>query len=275
MDSHGWRILYSTIRRVANTIPRAGRRCRYSDVLIVSMLFWAVAHDRPMSWACDHRHYHGPFRPRLLPSVSQFSRRLRSPRTTQILQGVFQSLAETDRITSLCLLDARPLPVGACSKDHEARPGRVYGGFARGYKLHALMSADYRVMSWSVTPLNVAESTVARALVLTVPRLSWVLADGNYDAGRLYDAIAEKGGQLMTPFAENAGQSHRPQSVHRLEAIADYRSWGKYLYPQRIRVEQGLAHMATFGGGLGPCPRGFEPLNASGAGLVLRSRSTM
>jgi hypothetical protein len=254
MNSHGWTVLYQTIRRAANALPSPPRRPQYSDVLIVAMLFWAVSHDRPMSWACDRSHYHSPFRPGRVPSVSQFSRRVRSERTWRILDDVYRRLAQTDRITRLCCLDGRPLPVGSCSKDGEARPGRVYGGFARGYKLHVLLTADYRVVNWSVTALNVSEQAVAVALVETVPILGLVLADGNYDGTPVYDAVAAKGGQLMTPVPDNAGQGHRRTSPHRLSGIDLYRDWGRYIYRERIRVEQGLAHMATFGGGLGALP---------------------
>lgn len=261
MDSHGWRILYQTIERAARALPAPPRRPRYSDVLIVAMLFWAVSQDRPMSWACDRSHYMGPFRPRRTPSVSQFSRRLRSERTRQILGGVYRCLAQPNRMTRLSCLDGRPLPVGACSKDDEARPGRVYGGLARGYKLHVLMTADYRVASWCVTALNVSEQTAAVALIREGPRLGLVLADGNYDSGPVYDAVAAQGGQLMTPVPAHAGRGHRRQSPHRLSGIDLYGDWGRYVYRERIRVEQGLAHMATFGGGLGPLPAWVRTLD--------------
>jgi hypothetical protein len=254
MDDHGWRILYQTIRRVAKSLPPPPRQFEYNDALIVAMLFWTVAHDRPMSWACKRTHYYGPFRPRRLPSVSQFCRRLQLERTWHILDGVFRCLARTDVITRLCCLDGRPLTVGMCSKDPDANAGRVYGGFARGYKLHVLISADYRVISWCVTPLNVFEQKAAVAMVETQPVLGVVLADGNFDGGPLYDAVASKGGQLLTPVAENAGQSHHPQSPHRLAGIDFYRDWGRYLYRERIRVEQALAHVSSFGGGLAPLP---------------------
>jgi hypothetical protein len=117
-----------------------------------------------------------------------------------------------------------------------------------------MITADYRVVRWCVTSLNVSEQAAAVAMIETVPVLALVLADGNYDRGRVYDAVAAKGGQLLTPVPDNAGQGHHPQSPHRLEAIDAYRDWGRYVYPERIRVEQGLAHMSTFGGGLGPLP---------------------
>ena len=151
MDSQGWRMVYQIVRKESRRL--FGRRTqwyRYGDDLIVMMLLWAVMNDRPLSWACQRCYYGGWFRPRQLPSVSQFSRRVRSDRTAELLTAVFQRLAEPSRVTPVCFLDGKPLVVGPCSKDAEARAGRVYGGFARGYKLHAIVSEDRRILCWSV-----------------------------------------------------------------------------------------------------------------------------
>ncbi len=142
MDSHIWRKVYSTVRSVERSIPRMGRRKEFSDVLIVGMYLWSVWHDRPLCWACDRIHYGSLFRPRRLPSVSQFCKRIKSGRCQRILEKVYERLAHNDKLTYTSFLDARPLPVGPCSKDHEAKAGRVYGGFARGYKLHELVLDD-------------------------------------------------------------------------------------------------------------------------------------
>ena len=157
MSSQEWRVVYRMIRHVDKRIPRPKRRPEYSDVLIVAMFLWSVAHDRPMNWACRRDSYGSMFRPRRLPSVSRFSRRIRSPRCRRILETLYHQLAQTDRPTTVAYLDARPLTVGACSKDHSARAGRVYGGFARGYKLHQIVAEDNRVLCWSVTPLSDSE----------------------------------------------------------------------------------------------------------------------
>lgn len=229
-------------------------RYQYRDALIVGMLLWSVWHDRPAAWACDRRHYGGVFRPRRLPSASQFSRRLRSERTAQLLTAVFQHLAEPDRATSVCYLDGKPLVVGPCSKDHEARAGRIYGGFARGYKLHAITTEDKRILCWSVAPLNVDERRVATELVNAVRPHFLLLGDGNYDSGALYDQVALWGGQLLTPLPIHAGCGHRRQSPARLAAIRAWQGMAGYVYHDRIRIEQTFGHLTSCGGGLGPLP---------------------
>jgi hypothetical protein len=254
MDSHGWRLIYHTIVEVSRSMGRLSPRFQYRDVLIVAMFLWSVANDRPLCWACDSRNYYRWFRPRRLPSVSQFSRRLQSSRVATILTEVFCRLAESDRATPICYLDGRPLVVGPCSKDRQARAGRVYGGFARGYKLHVLVSEDRRVLCWSVTALNVDERPVARILLAHVRPRGLVLADGHYDAPYLYEQAADGGGQLLTPLPANAGKGHHHQSPGRLLAIEAWRGVAGYLYGDRIGVEQCLAHQCTFGGGLGPLP---------------------
>jgi hypothetical protein len=254
MDSHGWRFLYQTVREVARTLPRPLRQPQYSDVLIVMMLLWAAGHDRPMNWACQRKHYHGAFRPRRLPCAPQFSRRLRWERTEQLLTGVFRRLAEPEHITPLCFVDGKPLVVGSCSKDRDARAGRIYGGFARGYKIHVISTEDRRILCWSVEPLNVDERPVAAEMIRQLCLPALLLGDGQFDSNPLYVLTRECGGQLLTPVPTHAGQGHREQSPERLAAIAAWRGIAGYVYRERIRVEQTFAHLTSFGGGLGPLP---------------------
>ena len=133
MSSLQWRELYQMIRRANRLLPRPRRKPVYSDTLIVAMYFWTVCHDRPQVWACQRCNYHRPFLPGRLPSVSRFNRRIRTPRCHAILKAVEQMSRPTE-VPAIQLLDGRPLPVGPCSKDKQARPGRVYAGFARGYR---------------------------------------------------------------------------------------------------------------------------------------------
>ena len=255
MDCHGWRVVYAMIRSVDRAIPRTGRKKRYSDVLIVAMFLWAVGHDRPLCWACRRSSYASVFRPRRLPSVSQFSRRIRSQRCQRILETVAQRLADVDLATPISLIDARPLVVGACSKDRDAKPGRVYGGFARGYKLHAIASQDARVRAWEVTSLNVSEKRVAMRLVPKVTLAEWLLGDGNYDKGSLYNLAAEQGCQLLTPLPRNAGRGHRRQSQARLRAAELWRSGAAGpIHRERAGVERCFGNQSSFGGGLAPLP---------------------
>lgn len=255
MDSHGWRTVYATIRMVTRRIPDTGRKKVYSDVLIVRMYLWAAEHDRPQRWACARSNYSGSFRPAKLPSEGHFSRRLRSKRCQRLLHAVQRYLADADVATAVSFLDARPLVVGPCSKDREAKAGRICGGFARGYKQHAIVSEDLRVRAWCVTPLNVSEPKVAESLIPNTSLGTWLLADGNYDSSTLYDLAEKQGCQLLTPLPDNAGQGHHPQSVARLKAVELWRQGvAEPVYHLRSGVERCFGHQSSFGGGLAPLP---------------------
>jgi hypothetical protein len=94
MDSHTWQSVYRTIKQCGKMIPRAGRRPVFSDTLIAAMYLWSVAHDRPMCWACRRANYTSRFRPRRLPSVSQFCRRVQTPRIQRLLEAVHDRLTD-------------------------------------------------------------------------------------------------------------------------------------------------------------------------------------
>lgn len=255
MSSHDWKVIYQTIVRMNRGIERAGRRCRYSDTLIVAMFFWSVAHDRPRCWAADRSNYHGPFRPRGLPSRSQFCRRLASPRCQALMEAVWKALAEGDDGPTWNFMDGRALPVGPYSQDAEAGRGVIAGGFAKGYKLHAITRIDGKIRAWRVAPLNVSEKTVADELIVEAKVTGWLLADGNYDAGRLYDLACRHGAVMFTPLPKNVGGGHRPQSRMRLLAARLWKIPGAaQMYGLRTTIERQFSQLSSFGGGLGPLP---------------------
>jgi hypothetical protein len=170
------------------------RRPVYSNRLIAAMYVWSVWHDRTLCWACRRGSYGTLFRPpRKLPSVSQFSRRVRSDDCQRILQLTHDTFAQRGRVAHLACVDGKALPVGPVSRDRDARRGRISGAFARGYKLHALVVNEAcRIVVWSVTGLGGDEKTVARvALLPHAPPLAAgavVLADSNYDSAPLHRA---------------------------------------------------------------------------------------
>ena len=254
MDSHQWKTVYQAIRSADRSVSRQGRRKRYSDVLIVAIYIWSVGHDRPLCWACDRRNYASCFRPRQLPSISQFCKRIKTERCDAMLQQVHEELAGIAWMTELSFLDGRSLRVGSHSKDADAKSGPVSGGMAKGYKLHAWATQDGRIPVWSVTSLNASEKTVAAELL----RYQWpgglLLADSNYDAGWLYDRVDAHGGQLITPLPANVGGGHRPQSTARLRAASFWPGLGRYVYRDRLAIERFFAHQSAFGGGLAPLP---------------------
>ena len=261
MSSHVWQRVYQIVYRVDRTIDRVGRKPKYSDARVVSMYLWSVWWDRPMLWACNRRNYTSWFRPRALPSVSQFCRRIKTERCQRILGAVYAQLARTDRSTYLMFLDGKALPVGPCSQDREARPGRIPGGFARGYKLHAIVTQDRRMVTWAVAPLNISELEVGRELIAQYQPRALLLADGAYDCGALYEETARHGGEFLTPLPDAPGSPRSRQSKVRLAAFEYWHTKAaQYLYKKRLTIEQCFGNAGSYGGGLGPLPHWVRTL---------------
>lgn len=187
MSSHVWKMVYHSLRRVNRKIPRQGRACQYPDTLIVALYLWAVFHDRPLSWAVDRSNYSSVFRPRRLPSRSQFGRRIRSARCQALLHALNRELARVDDVPNIFLMDSRPLRVGPYSGDPDVRKGYTKDGFVKGYKMHALAARQGQIVAWRLTPLNRNDKPVAWELVEEARPQGLVLADGAYDSGALYD----------------------------------------------------------------------------------------
>jgi len=96
MDETIWKIIRVAIRTADRRIPRTGRTSVYRDELIVRMFFWAVWHDRPLSWASRRSSYGRLCRPQRLPSNSQFCKRLKAPRVEAVIARVFELLSGQD-----------------------------------------------------------------------------------------------------------------------------------------------------------------------------------
>jgi len=258
LDRLSWQYACRIVKRADREVRPGRKRPVFSDVLIVLMFLWAVRHERTMRWACQHGSYHSLFRPRRLPDPSTFCRRRRSARCLAILRRAHELAADVERGTPITHLDAKPLPVGSCSKDKEAKAGRITGGFARGYKLHALTTEDGRIPVWSVQPMNVDERKVARVLIEHGPPLDLMIADANYDAMYLYGDVAQKGGALLTPVRQppNTPKAWKRNCSARLEALEAWEPWsiGAHVYGERLQVERIFAHATGYAGGLGPLP---------------------
>jgi len=254
MDGQLWRELYRRIRRCARRLPKPRRRFVYSDAQIAAMFFWAAWFEKPQSWACRRSSYNGLFRPRRLPSVSEFNKRIRSWRFARLMRLLeVDSRGETDGLRRL-ILDARPLVVGGCSKDPDAKAGRVCGGFGRGYRLHTLTAEGGVTFAWEVTSLREAESEVARRLLTQAPAGALVVADGNYDRGPLYQIAAERGVVFLARPRRNAGCGHRPQNPHRLAAIRQWNLNPTYYARLRSEIERIFGQQTSVAGGLLPLP---------------------
>jgi len=271
MDRDVWARVDEAIDRAvrAEPWPRGRRRPTYPDRQILRMYFWSAGHDRPPSWAVDRANYGGPFRPRKLPSRSQFNRRLAEDHTQRILQRVQDELARPGLPSPVYTLDGKALPVGPVSKDPDAGRGKASGGWAKGYKLHAAVAEDGRIVCWSVMPLNVDEKVVAAELVARLPPVcgadDLVLADSNYDSADLSAQCAADGRPLLTPLRAQQRvkpEGHHPVTLRQMgparratvAAWRDHPALCRFVLKSRVGIERNFSTLTCGGGGLGPLP---------------------
>jgi hypothetical protein len=253
LDQQQWQIVYRSIKRAARGVHWPGRKPVYSATLIVAMYCWAVLHDQCLSWACSRVHYHSLFRPRRLPSISQFTRRIKGDVEAAILQRLNDDLAGRGIPLPLNYLDGKPLLVSNVSKDPDAGKGHICRAFGRGYKLHAYVNENRRIRLWCVTPLNTHETVAAQMLLAratppTDPRCSLTLADRGYDAAPLYKLHAANGNALLTPLRglkfvnptgrrANTLQMMGPQRREALNVWEQSPSLARYVMKKRLNIE--------------------------------------
>jgi hypothetical protein len=260
MEQTQWRLIVQAINRICRSAGRL-RRCRYSDSLILKFYFWAVKHDRPMTWAVDPLHATRLFRPRRRPSISQLNRRIASERFARLYARVLEQLRGSGEHGAL-FIDGRALLVSPVSQDRDARYGYIPCGTGRGYKLHAVVTRDARFTAFCVLPLNRHEMPVARELIAQMPSLRpgvRVFADSNYDAAALHKQIHARGGRLLT---RPRGRARHPVTLRqmgparrRLIALWDrHPAAMERLYRQRDHIERVFGHLAATPGLLGPLP---------------------
>jgi hypothetical protein len=271
MDRELWASMLIAVRRAAAHVGWNGGRRKpvYPNWLIVAMYVWSVAHDRPLSWACRRESYNGLFRPRRLPSVSQFTRRIRSDDCQRILQLVHDRFAQRGMMTESISIDGKPLPVSPVSKDRDAKRGKISGAFARGYKLYAAVNAARRIVVWSVMGLNEDEKTVARqALLPNLPPLSrdgLVLTDSHYDSAPLHQQVCEPlGVWLVHPLRgqDRAGGKNRWWKLRQMPATrralvdlwADHPTLMRFVFKARQQIERVFGVLTCTGGGLSSLP---------------------
>jgi IS5 family transposase len=256
MERELWPSLYHMLMEVSKDLRQ--KYVQHQPWVLVAVMLWAALHERPVSWACQRRHWSTTtLRPGRLPSASTMSRRVDSVGVGLLWRELERRLRDSDEPALVAFVDGKPLVVGGCSKDADAFFGRAAGHVARGYKLHAIWSTRAMPETWKVTPLNADEKALARELVGQLEHGGYLLGDGNYDASRVYDAAAERGYQLVAPFrkAKNPGSGGHYQSPHRLRSIELMRSlFGRSLYQTRTAIERRFGHASSFGGGLAPLP---------------------
>jgi hypothetical protein len=262
MDRQTWRLILTSVKRAARKVKPTVRCPLFGDWLIAAMYFWTCGHDRPQCWACDFLNYGRLFRPRKLPSISQFNRRVKSKSVQMIMQRVHNDLAKVGLSTPLTIMDGKPLLVSPVSQDPDARCGHVTGGFGRGYKLHAMVTEDKRIVVWSVTALNVHETHVAEKMCHYLPAQvpnALILADGNYDAADLHKRVDLTGARLVAPLRGTATHpvTLRQMGVARrehVEATVENPDLVKFILKGRSMIERTFSMLTCYGGGLAPLP---------------------
>jgi hypothetical protein len=256
MERELWRILY----RLTRELDKPWGRWRYATTDVLAAYFWSVVHDRPTSWAADRKNWPDDLRPALLPPQSTLSRRLRRPRTVELMTEVEEHLLALIAVGQwlVQIIDGKPLAVSGVSKDSDAGYGRGAGGNQKGYKLHAVWSSGPMPIAWGLAPMNVSEKTMARHLIPTLPGGGYLLADSQYDANPLYDAAAQAGFQLVAKKIKDRGRGglgHRSQSAGRLHSIeVQATAFGGSLWDQRNAIERYFGAWVSTGGGLGSLP---------------------
>jgi hypothetical protein len=194
MERELWKALYSLMQK----LDKQWGDWFYSNSDVLAAYFWAVLHDRPISWAANPHEWPADLRPRCLPSQSTLSRRLRQPKTVEFLTSVEQHLLAL--VVTACWvhsIDGKALAVSAVSKDPDAGFGRGAGANQKGYKLHAVWGTGPMPVAWGLAPMNVSEKTMARHLIATLGGTGYLLGDQQYDANDLYDAAARQDLQLI------------------------------------------------------------------------------
>jgi hypothetical protein len=252
-----WPSLYRLLKEVAKDFHQ--KYVQLQPWVLVAVMLWAALHDRPVSWACQQRHWSTTtLRPPRLPSPATMSRRIDGVGAGLLLRALEPRLRDSGEQRLIAFLDGKPLTVGGASKDQDARFGRAARGMAKGYKLHAAWSLRPLPEAWDVAPLNVHERVVARGALL--PQLGYggyLLVDGNYDASDLFDAAWGRGYQMLMPLpaGKNPGSGKHYQSPYRLRSLDLIRGdFGRALYRERGRIERHFGNATSFGGGLGPLP---------------------
>lgn len=256
MERELWPLLYRLLRETAKDFRQ--KYVQYQPWVLVAMMLWAALHDRPVSWACQRRHWSTTtLRPPRLPSASTLSRRIDRVGVGLFWRALEQRLRARGTPALVAFVDGKPLPIGGNGKDPDARFGRGAGSVAKGYKLHAVWSTRPLPEAWTVTPLNANEKAVARELIGQLTYGGYLLGDGNYDASYVYDAAFARGYQLLAPYrpGKAPGSGKHYQSPHRLRSIALMHSdYGKALYKARTTIERSYGNATAFAGGLGPLP---------------------
>lgn len=251
MEGRLWEIVLALLPQ-----PQAERgRFVYDNRLILTVLLWAVIHDRPQRWACQRSNWPASLAPRWLPDPSTLCRRRQSPQVAALLESVQRRARELLGPPARdAAIDSRPVVVGGASKDRDARSGRAVGGFGKGYRAHMLADARGVVRALSLQTLNVNDRKAARGLIAACPQQTTrIVGDGNYDSCPLHRLAGSLGKRLYAPTrGDRVGRRRQRERVKMQRLFA--RRAGRALLRARAGIERVFAWMSNTCCGLKPLP---------------------
>ncbi len=255
MERELWPVLYRVVRQVGREVHQ--ENVTYQPWVIALVILWAALHDRPRNWACQATNWSGThLRPIQLPSPSVVSRRADTVGMGIFWRTLEKALHGSDHHGILSIVDGKPLFVGGCSKDPDARWGYGAGMRGNGYKLHVIWSNHPLPEVWDVTTLDRSEQVVAQELLPQAEEGGYLLADGNYDTGPVHESAARRGYQLIAQDRRpNAGKGHHRLSPFRARGIMLRNStFGREWLAHRSEIERTFGQATSFGAGLSPLP---------------------
>jgi hypothetical protein len=252
---------------VATLVPLCERsfcpQHRFSVLDILKVWFWAVVHDRPVSWAVQARHW-PPHLRRPLPSNTTLSRRLRSASVLKVLKRCELALLRLPRGATASLvwkIDGKALVIGSASKDPHAGFGRAVGGLAKGYKLHLILGTDGSIPDWRLAPMNQDERVMAERMLAQTTLQGYLLADGNYETTTLHRLCDSQGSlQLVSPRrkkyrGKKPSRRHRPQGrLRSIELLEGPGTFGRALLHERDQIERYYGRLSGCAAGLTHLP---------------------
>lgn len=259
MERQLWKLIVVLLDGMSNT--HGSVLYKHPDDSIVLVWFWAVVHDRPVSWACQRRNWPICEHHRALPSAPTMSRRLRTASIRALLARVEEKvLRPYEELVTVWAIDGKPLPISGCSTDRQAGFGRAACCKAKGYKLHAIVGSNGSIATWRVAPMNLDERVMAARMFKSSPCRGYVIADGNYDSNPLYEICdRDESLQLIARRRKpGTGLGNRKQAAGRLRSIEileePNNEFGQQLMHQREDIERFYGNLSNWGGGLTHLP---------------------
>jgi len=260
MERQLWNAIVQIVMEVDK--PELSFNFQFCIVQVLRVWFWAVIHDRPVSWATCSENWPPDLLHFPIPSDSTMSRRMRSSAVQQTLLVVEERVLSPNNSTQLVwMIDGKPLPIGGCSKDRQSGYGRAASSMARGYKLHALIGKNGEIAQWRVAPMNKDERTMAKRMVKSSKVVGYIVGDKNYDSNPLHQ-ICDETGRLQLVARRRKG-SHRALAKGRHAAgrlrskdmLEDpFPEFANDLMQQRNSIERFFGNLCNWGGGLACLP---------------------